>query len=107
MAIRIFNVQASDFNNFANGGKPGLDETLKFVDEKGETVMELISDADGTKTLSVDGEVVKFFPNIEDDGTNIILTLPETDPEIAGALWNDDGIVTVSAGAAPPPEEEE
>jgi len=28
----------------------------------------------------------------------VYLTLPETDPLIAGALWSDGGVVTVSAG---------
>ena len=26
------------------------------------------------------------------------IILPETDPEVAGALWNDNGTVTVSQG---------
>ena len=26
------------------------------------------------------------------------IILPETDPEVAGALWNDNGTITVSAG---------
>lgn len=105
MAITIKNEQGSDFSDVQADGTAGLDETLKFIDGKGATVMELVSDADGTKELKVDGETVRFFPNISDDGTNIVLTLPDTDPEIEGALWSDEGVLTVSAGA--PPEEEE
>ncbi len=26
------------------------------------------------------------------------IILPETDPEVAGALWNDGGTITISAG---------
>lgn len=28
----------------------------------------------------------------------VMVELPETDPEVAGALWNDSGTVKVSAG---------
>lgn len=98
MAIRIFSVQSLDYTNFQSNGKPGLDETLKFIDEKGNTVLELVSDANGTKSLKVGDSNVQFFPNISDDGTNVFMTLPTTDPEIEGALWSDLGIVTVSAG---------
>lgn len=98
MAIRIFNVQSLDFTNYVASGQPGLDETLKFVDEKGNTVMELVSDADGAKTLTIGDSTVKFFPNIEDNGTNVFMTLPTEDPGIEGALWNDLGVVTVSEG---------
>ena len=98
MAITIKSEQESDFSDVQTDGKAGLDETLKFLDGKGATVMELVSDADGTKELKVGGETVQFFPNISDDGTNIVLTLPTADPEIEGALWSDGGIVTVSAG---------
>jgi hypothetical protein len=104
MAIRIFNINELDFGDVQANGQPGVDETMRFVDQKGNTVMELVSDADGTKTLTVGSDQVKFFPNIVDDGTNVIVTLPTEDPLIAGALWNDEGIVTVSEG---PVEEEE
>ncbi len=33
------------------------------------------------------------------DGTSIIITgLPTADPEVVGQLWNDGGVLTVSAG---------
>lgn len=35
---------------------------------------------------------------VDADG-NVIVTLPTTDPEVAGALWSNSGVVTVSAGA--------
>lgn len=32
-------------------------------------------------------------------GSNVIITgLPTSDPAVAGALWNNAGVVTVSAG---------
>ncbi|MCF6270417.1 MAG: hypothetical protein L3J41_11945 [Melioribacteraceae bacterium] len=43
-------------------------------------------------------------PNIIDDNGNFkynggaIFTLPTTDPLVSGALWNNVGVVTVSAG---------
>jgi len=37
--------------------------------------------------------------SVDDDG-NLIITLPIADPEVAGALWSDSGVVTVSSGGA-------
>jgi len=35
------------------------------------------------------------------DGTTVIITdLPETDPEVVGQLWNNSGVLSVSAGPA-------
>lgn len=35
------------------------------------------------------------------DGTTVIVTdLPTTDPEVVGQLWNDNGVLSVSAGPA-------
>ena len=33
------------------------------------------------------------------DGTTVVIAnLPETDPEVVGQLWNNSGVLTVSAG---------
>ncbi len=32
------------------------------------------------------------------NGNNIIASLPTSDPAVAGALWSNSGVVTVSAG---------
>ena len=35
------------------------------------------------------------------DGTTVVIAdLPETDPEVVGQLWNDSGVLSVSAGPA-------
>jgi len=35
------------------------------------------------------------------DGTTVVITdLPEADPEVAGQLWNNNGVLSVSAGPA-------
>ncbi len=31
-------------------------------------------------------------------GNNIIVSLPTSDPAVAGALWSNSGVLTVSAG---------
>lgn len=103
MAIRLENTETLDYGDVQADGSAGQDESLKFINDKNETVVEIVSDADGTKQLKVGDSAVQFFPNIADDGTNIVLTLPTADPEIEGALWNDTNTVKISAG--PPPEE--
>lgn len=49
--------------------------------------------------------VIAEAPAVIQDNTNtdrlagtLILTLPDSDPGIAGALYSDSGVVTVSAG---------
>ena len=33
------------------------------------------------------------------DGANVVITgLPTSDPSVAGALWSDTGVLTISAG---------
>jgi len=35
------------------------------------------------------------------DGTTVVIAdLPETDPEVVGQLWNNSGVLSVSAGPA-------
>ncbi len=35
------------------------------------------------------------------DGTTVVIAdLPETDPEVVGQLWNNAGVLSVSAGPA-------
>lgn len=45
---------------------------------------------------SVEGDVTG---NVTGNVTGYII-LPDTDPEVEGALWNDDGTITVSTGPA-------
>lgn len=78
MAIRIVNNDAEDFTNPAATKGPGRDEVLNFIDDKGNTVASLTSDASGAAT--------------------VVLDLPTSDPGVAGQLWSDTGVVTVSAG---------
>jgi hypothetical protein len=46
------------------------------------------------KVLLDQNNNVAFDP----DGPSILI-LPTTDPLVAGAIWNDGGIITISAGA--------
>ena len=47
------------------------------------------------ETITTDGGI-----NVTPDGVLIVI-LPTADPLIAGALWNDSGTPTVSAGPGP------
>jgi hypothetical protein len=49
-------------------------------------------DIDSFVTDEIDDAVLSADP--------LILTLPTSDPEVAGAIWNDAGTVKVSAGPA-------
>lgn len=49
---------------------------------------------EGAVTGAVTGDVVG---DVTGNVTGYII-LPETDPEVVGALWNDGGTLTISAG---------
>ena len=51
----------------------------------------------GDVTGDVTGAVTAT--NITASGTVILSALPTEDPVVAGQLWSDSGVVTVSAGA--------
>lgn len=93
MAIRIVNNDAEDFTNPAATKGPGRDEVLNFIDDKGNTVASLTSDASGAITLTVNGSAVLLS-----GAATVVLDLPTSDPGVAGQLWSDTGVVTVSAG---------
>ena len=40
----------------------------------------------------------RFLGDVTVDGLLILPALPETDPQVAGALWLDTGVLTVSDG---------
>ena len=42
----------------------------------------------------------RFLGDVTVDGLLVLPALPETDPEVAGALWLDTGVLTVSDGAS-------
>lgn len=44
-----------------------------------------------------DAVIDALNPTYNEDGLAIV-ELPTTDPQVAGALWNDSGTVKVSAG---------
>ena len=55
-------------------------------------------DATNSKIEAVgDGDDVSLEIARKGDG-NIIMSLPTSDPSVAGALWANAGVVTVSAG---------
>jgi hypothetical protein len=59
----------------------------------------LHASAVGTLNLA-DGAAILFGSrSLSRSGNNILASLPTTNPGVAGALWNDNGTVKVSAGA--------
>jgi hypothetical protein len=50
-----------------------------------------VAGAVAATTLSASG-------NATLSGTANVIIIPETDPEVAGAIWNDNGTLSVSAG---------
>jgi hypothetical protein len=65
----------------------GTHETLRAALDSINTDISLQAVADGSLTITIGA------------GKNLIITsLPTSDPSVAGALWSDNGVVTVSAG---------
>lgn len=57
--------------------------------------------ADGGKIAVEDGGTVDLGAavTLSVSGTNVLITgLPTSDPSVAGALWINSGVLTVSAG---------
>jgi outer membrane lipoprotein SlyB len=52
----------------------------------GPVTGNVTGDVTGTVTGNVTGNVTGY------------IILPTADPEVVGALWNDDGTITISAG---------
>lgn len=89
----------------ANDGEVGL--TLISQNDTGETDIRLVSQIgtysfdissfDGSNTVEMLGDAVaQTITLTAANGT--IITLPTSDPAIAGALWNNSGTITISAG---------
>lgn len=61
-----------------------------------------VSKPQGGESLDVaDGGAINLGADVSltVDGTNVIITgLPTSDPSVAGALYSDSGVLTISAG---------
>jgi hypothetical protein len=56
-------------------------------------------DITGAVTGAVAATTLTTTGAVSIDGTTVIITdLPAADPEVVGQLWNDSGVLTVSAG---------
>lgn len=80
--------------------------------EKGVSIGDLLieqgEDGPSLKAIGSEMEIQAYNLQLKDDeGStliivfegNLITNLPTTDPHVTGALWNDSGVVKVSAGA--------
>lgn len=55
----------------------------------------------GDKQVVADGGAIELGASVtlSVSGTNVLITgLPTSDPSVAGALWSNSGVLTVSAG---------
>lgn len=87
------------------GGKgvaPTRTQSMKLIDDAGNVIAQFNRAYNGTITFTVNGEsfVSADAASVTLDAAEILLpNLPTSDPQVAGALWSDGGVVTVSAGA--------
>jgi cytoskeletal protein CcmA (bactofilin family) len=58
-----------------------------------------IGSVTGTVTGAVVATTVSASGNATLSGTANVIIIPTTDPGVAGAIWNDAGTLSVSAGA--------
>lgn len=93
MAIRPVNRDSQDFTHPSSSRGPGRDETLDFVDDKGNIVASLISDADGSKSLEVDGEAIEPLSALSTVPTATAIN-PATDKPFAKVMT----VVVAGAG---------
>lgn len=63
---------------------------------EGDITGNITGDVTGDVTGSVTGEV--SATDLSASGVVIFSDLPTADPEVVGQLWNNTGVVTVSAG---------
>jgi cytoskeletal protein CcmA (bactofilin family) len=53
----------------------------------------------GTVTGAVVATTISASGNATLSGTANVIIIPEVDPEVAGAIWNNSGTIELSAGA--------
>lgn len=85
----------------AAGNKPAVVERMALYDRDGNEVAFFLKAVDGTISFEVNGEayVSADASSVSLAASQIVLSnLPTADPTVAGALWSNSGVVTVSAG---------
>jgi hypothetical protein len=53
----------------------------------------------GSVTGAVAATTITASGNATLSGTANVIIIPTVDPEVAGAIWNDEGTLSISAGA--------
>ena len=76
------------------------DSTSTFGPFNHPTRYRLINNVNSVGAISYDSVLVDLTALIEDTIAATFAGLPTEDPEVVGVPWNDEGIVTVSAGPA-------
>lgn len=70
------------------------------IDAPSEPIRFAFTRSSGTLTpYAVSSQAPIYFPNADASGNGATFeSLPTADPEVSGALWNNSGVVTTSAG---------
>jgi hypothetical protein len=80
--------------------------TVKTVDEL-LAALSTGASSDNTIESSLIVDIIDTFEDLKADTTDTatllaagtaVIVLPDSDPAVVGALWNDSGTITVSAG---------
>lgn len=86
--------RSSTVKEFVPGQAATDVEYAELVSNAGEVIATFAEAEDGTVTFTVPGTTF-----LTAGASTVVLDLPEADPEVAGQLWSNAGVVTVSAGA--------
>lgn len=57
-----------------------------------------VGDITGDLTGDVTATTITATGNVDFQGTGNIFVLPDADPGVAGAIWNNNGNIDISAG---------
>lgn len=90
MAIRTI---AELLAELSTGGSSDNNIETKLVKDIVDTLEDLKADAADIASLIELSDVTTLLA-----GGTAVIVLPDADPEVVGALWNNAGTITVSAG---------
>lgn len=105
--MRWKNTETPTFPGSAGANEaPGVTDRMSLYDRDGNEVGYFEKTVAGAVSLTL-GDVVLTTAAVTVGGAApvlqgaavVVLDLPTADPEVAGQLWNNTGVVTVSAGA--------
>lgn len=105
--MRWKNTETPTFPGSAGSNEaPAVTDRMALYDRDGnevgyfeKTVAGVFSLTIGDVVLTTTAVTVGGVAPVLQGAATVVLDLPTADPEVEGQLWNDTGVVTVSAGA--------